>query len=152
MGFYNFDGSQVEKVVDLSHRKGSWMWWALRDIERKTGLAPGVFRRWVEGGRRPQKSYVYFIKPITDNIVKIGFSTDLKQRLYSLQMDSWSKLEVLTYLPGTLETERTLHENFSHLHVRGEWFEYAADLPPFIDRVATIEQKRGNFSFTDKLS
>lgn len=64
---------------------------------------------------------VYFIK--FGNRIKIGFTTNLAQRLTQLPHD-----EVLVTVAGSFSTEKRLHNKFKHLRVVGEWFEAAPEL------------------------
>lgn len=66
--------------------------------------------------------YVYFI---TDGeAIKIGYSTEPKSRLATLQVGSPRQLRILASVPGTEEIEQALHRKFVHLRVpdRREWF------------------------------
>lgn len=73
---------------------------------------------------------VYFI---TDGeLIKIGYSGAPEVRLSDLQTHSGRELEILKTIPGTYEDERRLHTQFSHLRVRGEWFQSDPELLDFI--------------------
>jgi hypothetical protein len=54
--------------------------------------------------------------------VKIGFTTKLAHRLYTLQTGNHRDLELLVSFPASRAIERDLHQKFADLHVRGEWF------------------------------
>lgn len=65
---------------------------------------------------------IYFI---TDGeYVKIGFTDkdDVQQRLSTLQTGNARELTLLGTMQGGRESEMLLHQVFSSLRVRGEWF------------------------------
>jgi hypothetical protein len=82
---------------------------------------------------------VYFIQNIRTGHVKIGFSTDVRSRLSSLQTSQVDRLALLRLVDGGPATERWLHRRFAHLSVRGEWFAFDSEMltivPP--DEVVT---------------
>lgn len=75
---------------------------------------------------------VYFIRQGSDGPIKIGFTTDSHARIASMQTSNPIALTLLLEVPGDEELEQRLHEEFSHLRIRGEWFEPGADLLAFI--------------------
>lgn len=82
---------------------------------------------------------VYFIGHRTDGPVKIGYTAAgrLRQRLAGIQTGNPTELDVLLQIPGTVHTERRLHEAFAESRLEGEWFTRDARLIAFIDAVAT---------------
>ena len=77
---------------------------------------------------------VYFIHEEGEmNVFKIGYTTNLKKRLESLQTAHYRLLQVyatIENVPRQKETE--LHQLFKKKHIRGEWF---AITPEIIDTV-----------------
>lgn len=69
--------------------------------------------------------YVYFIRAIGVNKVKIGYSVSPKWRLATLQTGSPLPLEMFGLCPGTPSTESDFHAKYANFHSHGEWF----DLP-----------------------
>lgn len=76
------------------------------------------------------ESKVYFIQ--CDKAVKIGVSTNPKQRFGELQVGSPYELILLGVINGTKETEQELHAKFDHLHLRGEWFKAHHELLDYV--------------------
>lgn len=74
--------------------------------------------------------YVYFVR--AGDAIKIGFSTNSKTRLASLQTSNSEQLELLAMMRGTQSDERDLHQQFCHLNLRGEWFRVDEELLDFI--------------------
>ncbi len=67
--------------------------------------------------------------------IKIGWSTDVKKRLATLQTAHHERLIVLTTFKGTRADERELHAEFLMYKERGEWFEPGSELLEYIDEV-----------------
>lgn len=80
-------------------------------------------------------SVVYFIRD--EQFIKIGFSSnDAEERLEVLQCGNPRQLVLMAVMPGSPKTETELHDRFSSLHVRGEWFKAEAELLQFIAQLS----------------
>lgn len=68
-------------------------------------------------------NYVYFVKS-TNNLIKIGSTTNVERRLKQLQTGSPGELELLGYIEteDSYALESKLHEEYKTLRVSGEWF------------------------------
>jgi len=64
--------------------------------------------------------------------VKIGTSTDLRQRLGQLQFLTRSRVRLLATTPGSFSREREIHRQFASARVHGEWFRPTPELLAFI--------------------
>lgn len=73
---------------------------------------------------------IYFIK--NEDYVKIGYTSDIHNRLSQLQVSSPTKLKLLGLIEGSTEDEQFHHEKFKHLHSSGEWFIHTQGLENFI--------------------
>ena len=73
---------------------------------------------------------VYYVR--FGDRVKIGYTTNLTERLRVLPHD-----ELLATEPGTIQDERARHEEFAHLRVNGEWFDYDESLARHIAALAS---------------
>lgn len=81
-------------------------------------------------------SYVYFVLCDPLNAVKIGVTTQLKQRMSALQTGCPVRLQLLGYVEGDRATESRLHQYFDRAGYYtgvGEWFFYSGDLVSYID-------------------
>lgn len=101
------------------------------DIALKQQACP---KKWKLAQLRDQeqseRSYVYFIR--AGKAVKIGFSGWPHSRMTDIQHTNPEKLELLGFIPGGLETERALHEEFAKHRLRGEWFRFTEEIQKFI--------------------
>ncbi|MEJ0017506.1 MAG: GIY-YIG nuclease family protein [Acetobacteraceae bacterium] len=92
--------------------------------------------------------FVYFLQAGDGGPVKIGFSTDLSTRISSLKTGVFEAMKVLRVVEGTRDTERWLHDRFSAVHKRGEWFHFHQDMltviPPDPDTLVAdaVENER----------
>lgn len=86
-----------------------------------------------QGGGRGPSGWVYFIMCPETQRCKIGFTKgDAQKRLSSLQTGSASELSLVAMHPGTIETERALHEKFAASRLHGEWFELTNELRAYL--------------------
>jgi hypothetical protein len=82
---------------------------------------------WVE-----PSGHVYFVKRGEE--VKIGFTTDITNRLSNLNSGSSVDLTVLLMVPGTPALERYFHSKFAADRIGREWFRLADPVQEFIAR------------------
>jgi hypothetical protein len=77
-----------------------------------------------------QSTVVYFISNIQRTRVKIGITSNLKNRLATFQTANYERLEILGYTRNS--TEAKLHKLFDEYHVNGEWFEFNTSIEKYI--------------------
>lgn len=65
---------------------------------------------------------VYFIQGEDGGPIKIGYTTDLGERLLSLQASSPVMLRTISCFPATMDDERELHKAFEYCRSHFEWF------------------------------
>ena len=86
-----------------------------------------------EGSRprnyRGEVGSVYFAK--CGDLIKIGFSTNVRQRMRALGAD-----ELLASVPGTREDEKALHAKFGRAWDHGEYFRRTPALLAYIEGIA----------------
>ena len=83
----------------------------------------------------PDPAFVYFIQAGEGGPVKIGWSSNIKVRMESAQVDNPEPLALLAYVPGGPEIEARLHHRFREAHLRGEWFRPVRDLLDLIEEI-----------------
>lgn len=105
----------------------------VRVAQRLVRVDPAALRRY-RGEDDPAPSVVYFIQAGVGGHIKIGVTTDVRERLSRLQMASPVDLQLLGAVAGDRYFEASLHDRFHHLHVRGEWFRAEREL---LDYIAT---------------
>ncbi len=93
---------------------------------------------------------VYFIREGDAGNIKIGFTLDdINKRVADLQTGCSQELIVLHLIDGESSKEREIHEQFSHLRIRGEWFRPDPELIEYIEelkRSGTVNEKMLNMS------
>lgn len=104
-------------------------------VDRKVGIKREVLESLapivVATEARPDvqsPGVVYFM--LKGDLVKIGFTTDLKKRAANLKVD-----RVLAYFPGTMYDERTAHDAFAQWRSHGEWFHATPECLAYIHRL-----------------
>lgn len=91
-------------------RRGRW------DLPEAPGADP------VASSSTSQSSFVYFISIDLFGPIKIGFATNVRERLESLQTAHPHRLVLLHSMAGSMRDERELHSIYATDHIRGEWF------------------------------
>jgi len=74
-----------------------------------------------------KEGFVYLIrgpKNGSEQLYKIGQTSNMQDRMRNLQTGSPTKLEVVKFIQteDALTTERKLHDAFRETRIRGEWF------------------------------
>lgn len=75
---------------------------------------------------------VYFAQSVRNDEIKIGFSTNVSERLYLLGRSRLTDMDLLGWLPGGFKVEREMHDRFKDLALGHEWFSPAPELLEFI--------------------
>jgi hypothetical protein len=75
--------------------------------------------------------YVYFVAG--GPFIKIGWSMWMRERIAGLQTGNPYKLELLATMPGSIDTEREMHDRFKDHRVEGEWFKDCQEIRNFIE-------------------
>lgn len=70
---------------------------------------------------------VYVLRCSETGRYKIGYSSDVSDRIATLQTGSAPDLELALVVPGDREREHGLHALFAHRRDRGEWFRLTED-------------------------
>ena len=77
---------------------------------------------------RNRNRRVYFMRQGNSNYYKIGCTTNLEQRLKSIQMYNPIKLKIIADVKGCYKFEKYLHRLYDDYRKRGEWFEIPYDV------------------------
>lgn len=72
--------------------------------------------------KQSPKGYVYMISNKRNGYTKIGFSKKPKFREKTLQSEE-PEIEMIFKGTGTMEDEKSLHDEYCSKRVRGEWFD-----------------------------
>ncbi len=103
--------------------------------EAVKGLPPAEKKRRSivpkEFGEIGVSGYVYFAKAGAE--VKIGFTTNIKARVKSIQTHCAKPVEVVAVIPGSRGTEQFFHDRFSDHRIGGEWFSLVGLLAEFLN-------------------
>lgn len=78
---------------------------------------------------------VYFIYCEASSMIKIGFTSNIKNRLGNLKTMSPVPLRLIGTIEGTRVDEENLHKKFARLRSHGEWFKLERPLERYIEKV-----------------
>ena len=79
---------------------------------------------------------VYFVQGEITQRIKIGFSSQVDNRIKDLETSEPLRL-LHVISDASTEKERSIHQQFAHLRVIGEWFEGTAELIEYIGTLRT---------------
>lgn len=83
--------------------------------------------------------YIYFIR--SDNLVKIGYSTNPVDRLHTLQIGSPVELTLVAAFPAHMEEEREIHALLQEFREHGEWFTWCEPIEKMIETHSLSAEK-----------
>lgn len=125
-----------ECVVDLTGKSQQWAYTQMNAARIEREIAGiNVPRKSAPRKRSTGDLVIYFIRG--GDMVKIGITRDVDERLAALQTGSPVPLEVIGVMVGDAALESALHELFAAQRRHGEWFELCDDLARFIQENAT---------------
>lgn len=79
--------------------------------------------------------------------IKIGFTSNLAQRLHALKTSNAQEVELIGSFPGTRADEKKLHQQFAHLRANGEWFHAETEIRSWILKTLGVRITRyGSFN------
>lgn len=90
------------------------------------------------------ESLVYFILQRKYNAVKIGFTTDIDQRISAIRTfcPMHNDIKLLFWFDGSQEEEREFHRRFRSYRLDGEWFSLEGELKDFVDECILTTKKQ----------
>jgi hypothetical protein len=111
------------------------------DLKLHQKLTPAQRQMWLDKaalaacGRRDEiaarEPVIYFIAA-GDDLIKIGYTTNLRSRLRSLRTAHPKELQILLVIPGSRDDEQDLHRRFVEFRVGREWFKRCDPISDYI--------------------
>ncbi|MBY6842774.1 GIY-YIG nuclease family protein [Clostridium botulinum] len=77
---------------------------------------------------------VYFILDTAANLVKIGFSRNLKRRIKQLETSNCNLKLIYKIENCSMDYEQSLHKFFEVERIKNEWFNYGDSIKQWIKR------------------
>ena len=113
-----------------------------QELEKKSDITVS-FRSRLSSDRLPPVSFwppqgetvTYFVQGDDPNVVKIGITDRMQNRIRGLQTASSNPVVVVAWIMGNQEME--LHKRFGKMRVRGEWFNLSEEMRTYISKVAS---------------
>lgn len=93
---------------------------------------------------------IYFIQN-SEGPIKIGYSKNVKTRFESLQSSNPDTLILLAEVKGNKTMEQELHNKFSHLKIRGEWFKPERELTEHIQFLMNRIEKEKTYNHKETI-
>ena len=82
---------------------------------------------------RDRHTFIYFLYAEKANTIKIGITTNLKERFFRLQNACPEDLYLLKVIDGDAKEENRLHKMFRKYKAHSEWFTLNPELLDFIE-------------------
>jgi hypothetical protein len=82
------------------------------------------------------RSYIYLIKH--EFAFKVGFSTNVETRIYSIQCSNYLPIQLVGYFEGSLADEQHFHREFKTHCLSGEWYPISL-LPSALDYLRNMD-------------
>lgn len=77
--------------------------------------------------------YVYFVLVDSTRNIKIGYSTNIRRRIHTLQTSIPEKIKLLGYITGDMNKEKELHKMFRVHKIKGEWYRFDTSIIDYIN-------------------
>ena len=123
----------------------------IRDgLQPMTGLCQSVIRkakRNLPSAAKSHRGYVYVLK--SGYFIKIGHSTDPKERVRNITTSTPGPCKMLFCFQGGPQVERALHAEFAACHYRGEWFFLCGKLKGFVEAFERQDARPETHSLTN---
>lgn len=146
-----FWGAFINTVRKWSWPRGDPRWdtyWKRKKEEERAAVLEAELRAKKEKERKEKEAYlkrypgfIYFIQGECGGPIKIGYTTDIKGRLNSLQTGYPDTLVLLGAFAGNTTDEHNLHEEYNSYRMRGEWFKPAEPILEKIRSLKPIEER-----------
>lgn len=91
--------------------------------------------------KKQNKEYVYFIQNDLTKHIKIGYSSNIKQRFNNIETASGSSMTLLLLIEGNRRDERNFHLMFDMYRVKGEWFHPNEEIESFLKKTVSINKE-----------
>ena len=87
------------------------------------------------------RQYVYFIRH-SDGPIKIGYATNVTNRLKGMQTAHYAELILIAVRTGGRKREAEYHARYAEHHLRGEWFSPHPDILAEVARINKLKAFR----------
>lgn len=72
---------------------------------------------------------------VSGDVVKIGYSTNPRARASQVRCNTPADIDLVGYIPGTVDDERAFHARLSEWRISGEWFRLEGAVVSFVESV-----------------
>ena len=85
-----------------------------------------------------KEEYIYFIQQGDDGPIKIGYSTDVTERIRRMRTCSPYEIYIRLVISGNLDFEKNIHKKFKKYKMRGEWFQNTKEIREYIKSLGGV--------------
>ena len=80
-----------------------------------------------------KEAYVYLLHDIDADLLKIGYTTDMKKRLHQIKLNNNNKVIFLSHFIGSKNNEKILHNKWKKYQIKQEWFSYQEEIIEYFE-------------------
>ena len=122
-----FWGILVNTIKTWSWPKGDPRWdayWKRKNEEKRLQELENEIKRnqLKYQDKKKYPGFIYFIQGESGGPIKIGYATEVSNRIRTLQTGYPDTLKVLLAIPGNINNEKVFHNEFKEFRLHGEWF------------------------------
>ena len=81
---------------------------------------------------------IYFIQASKSKLIKIGCTSNVRQRVWDLRRSFPEDINILKIIKGSFKDETELHKKFKSLNEYNEWYNPGENLLDFIEKLEGI--------------
>ena len=139
-------GSPDGDYLPIYDHKGLHSIWDMRNDEWHEDFVEYTDEQWLarlhqQADEMQGCGVCYFVGHKDDGLVKIGFATNLRNRISNMQSNSPIDLTVLATADGGPFRERAYHFQFDEHRVRGEWFARVPEIEAEVARLSAAPHR-----------
>ncbi len=112
--------NDLDAVGEILRSNGVESVWFLKLLAHN-GIV-SMFDRESERKHSAEDSFVYILSSEKTKLTKIGYSSNVRQRIKALQNSGPDGLILKCLIRGGIETESMLHKKYASKRKHGEWF------------------------------
>jgi hypothetical protein len=139
-----FWGIFINAVQKWSWPKGDPRWdeyWKKKNEEKRAKEIQEQIRKEQSLRYQDKKKFpgfVYFIQGESGGPIKIGYATDVSNRIRTLQTGYPEALKLLLAIPGNVNNEKVTHHELRQYRLQGEWFKPEK---PVLEKIEYLRNK-----------
>jgi hypothetical protein len=78
-------------------------------------------------------AYVYLLHDLDADLLKIGYTTNMKKRLHQIKLNNNNKVVFVSHFLGSRYNEKILHNKWSKYRIKQEWFSHEHEIVEYFE-------------------